>query len=185
MPHSSPGSTLVVSSKRLTGQRLERFAARALRSREFEALDRALKARGFHSLRSKPYARASLKEKLIVVPYGDGHGGGDFAGLLAGKGKRRAEARFTNAVGQASEINRSRLVVASGSGQGSSLTARAAGLDILCIGICLQSRTRRCQTGVPKCIRLFSLPFVGNAAGVACVAAVCAPEALRCIRKCL
>jgi len=96
VPHGSPASTLFTDSRRLTGLGLKRFTTGALRSREFLALDRALNDRGFRPLRVQPYGRASLREKLIVVPYADSSGHGALAGLLVDGGRRQAEARLTN-----------------------------------------------------------------------------------------
>lgn len=185
MPQGRPGSTLLMNSERLKGIQLKRSATRARQSREFVALDRALKARGFRALRSQPYGRAAPREKLIVVPYTDARGRGAYAGLLQGKGMRRAEARFTNPDGGDLQINRSTLVVDPNAGEGSSLTARAAGLDLLCLGICLQTRIGRCARGAAGCVRFVSIPFIGTAAFLTCAAAVCGPETLMCIRKCL
>ena len=184
MPHGSPGSTLLTDSKRLTGLELKRVATRALKSREFVALDSALRARGFHAMRSKPYGRASVKEKLTVVPYLDSRGRGAYAGLLEGSGKRRAEARFANVGSRALSMNRSTLVVDGNTRPDSPLTARAAALDPLCLRICLQGAAR-CRLGINKCIPLLGAPFGGAALFGVCAAAICGPDTLRCIRACL
>jgi len=184
VPRGSPASTLFTDSRRLTGLGLKRFTTGALRSREFLALDRALNERGFRPLLSEPYGRASLKEKLIVVPYADSSGHGAFAGLLVGNGRRQAEARFTDTEAWGLPINQPTLTIDMNTGSDSLLTARAAALDPLCLRICVRGAAR-CATGISRCVPLASLPVGGTAAFLACAAVVCGPDTLSCIRKCL
>jgi hypothetical protein len=185
MPHGSPGSTLIVDSRRLTGAELERSATSAIQSREFVALHRALRDRGFHTLRSRPYGRASAEETLIVLAYGDSRGRGALAGLLVGNGRRRAEARFTSHDRRSLLTKRLALVVDRSTSRDGPLTARAAALDPLCLGVCLATQTAKCRTGASRCVPLASTPVVGTAAFLACAAVICGPETIRCIRKCL
>jgi hypothetical protein len=139
----------------------------------------------FTHYRPSPTVVRRAKEKLIIVAYMDARGHGAFAGLLEGKGERRTEARFADRAGGNLRLDRSSLVVHGTTAEDSSLIARAANVDLLCLRICLQTSTARCRTGFPRCVRLFSLPFVGTAAGLACVAAVCLPDTLSCVRRCL
>lgn len=183
-PRGGPGRTLLRDSKRLVGARLERLVTRAFASPEVIEVDRALNARGFGPVHSGAYGRAARGEKLFVVPYADPLGRTALLGVMTDpNGSRRAEARFPDAHGMVIRAGRPARPGAHQSGHRAPAPKARASVSFGCILNCVRGGAR-CGAAVLRCRPLLGVPFVGTQLFLACAAASCGPEAIRCIRRC-